>query len=114
MAAAVTLVLMAAVAAYVWSARALVVDAVQVQSAPLVRSVQFSARVEALSRVDIGSTVTGRVAEVLQAVKEVGGYRSVLIISHLEAVAGAVSVTAEVRREEGATCSTLRFGAEPM
>ena len=56
----------------------------------------------------------GRVAEVLQAVKEVGGYRSVLIISHLEAVAGAVSVTAEVRREEGATCSALRFGAEPM
>jgi HlyD family secretion protein len=30
--------------------------------APLVRTLQFSARVATLSRVDVGSTVTGRVA----------------------------------------------------
>lgn len=35
-----------------------------VQAAPLVRTLQFSARVATLSRVDIGSTVTGRVARV--------------------------------------------------
>lgn len=35
-----------------------------VQSAPLVRTLQFSARVATLSRVDVGSTVTGRVAQV--------------------------------------------------
>lgn len=40
-------------------------DAVQVQRAPLVRTLQFSARVATLSRVDIGSTLTGRVVQVL-------------------------------------------------
>ncbi|HQS20191.1 MULTISPECIES: efflux RND transporter periplasmic adaptor subunit [unclassified Acidovorax] len=40
------------------------VDAVVVQSAPLVRTLQFSARVATLSRVDVGSTLTGRVAQV--------------------------------------------------
>ena len=40
------------------------VDALVVQSAPLVRTLQFSARVATLSRVGVGSTVTGRVAQV--------------------------------------------------
>ena len=43
------------------------VDVLQVQRAPLVRTLQFSARVATLSRVDIGSTITGRVAQVLVA-----------------------------------------------
>ncbi len=64
---ALLLGVVAAGAAYVWSARAVPVEVVQVRMAPLVRTVQFSARVVALSRVDIGSTVTGRVAEVLVA-----------------------------------------------
>jgi HlyD family secretion protein len=37
------------------------VDAVVVQQGPIVRTLQFSARVATLSRVDVGSTVTGRV-----------------------------------------------------
>lgn len=41
------------------------VDAVAVRSAPLLRTLQFSARVATLSRVEVGSTLTGRVAEVL-------------------------------------------------
>jgi HlyD family secretion protein len=48
-----------------WIWRGTAVDAVEVRAAPLVRTVQFSARVATLSRVDIGSTVTGRVAQVL-------------------------------------------------
>ena len=40
------------------------VDALLVQSAPLVRTLQFSARVATLSRVEVGSTITGRVAQV--------------------------------------------------
>lgn len=43
------------------------VDAVQLQQAPLVRTLQFSARVATLSRVDVGSTITGRVGQVLVA-----------------------------------------------
>ena len=41
------------------------VDALPMSYAPLVRTLQFSARVATLSRVDVGSTVTGRVARVL-------------------------------------------------
>lgn len=40
------------------------VPALQVQTQPLVRTLQFSARVETLSRVGVGSTVVGRVAQV--------------------------------------------------
>lgn len=46
-------------------ARGTLTDAVAPQLAPLVRTLQFSARVATLSRVDVGSTITGRVAQVL-------------------------------------------------
>ena len=41
------------------------VEVLHLQRAPLVRTLQFSARVATLSRVDVGSTLTGRVAQVL-------------------------------------------------
>jgi len=41
------------------------VDVLELRQAPLVRILQFSARVATLSRVDVGSTITGRVAQVL-------------------------------------------------
>jgi HlyD family secretion protein len=57
---------MVGVAAVAWlMLRGTPVDALELRYAPLVRSLQFSARVATLSRVDIGSTVTGRVAQVL-------------------------------------------------
>ena len=40
------------------------VDVIDMRRAPLVRTLQFSARVATLSRVDIGSTLTGRVDQV--------------------------------------------------
>lgn len=57
-------VLLAAVAMGAATLRGPQVDALVVQSVPLVRTLQFSARVATLSRVDVGSTVTGRVAQV--------------------------------------------------
>ena len=56
--------LLAGLAAW-WALRAPSVAAWVVQSAPLVRTLQFSARVATASRVDVGATVTGRVAQVL-------------------------------------------------
>jgi HlyD family secretion protein len=47
-----------------WFGRAPAAGAVEVQSAPLLRTLQFSGRVATLSRVEIGSTVTARVATV--------------------------------------------------
>jgi HlyD family secretion protein len=60
------LLIAACVAAALWLlARAPSQESVTVQPQTLVRRVQFSARVAALTRVDIGSTLTGRVAQVL-------------------------------------------------
>lgn len=56
--------LLTAIAAAWWFTRAPVVRATQVRSAPLVRTLQFSGRVATLSRVDLGSTLTGRVLQV--------------------------------------------------
>ena len=47
-----------------WTTRAVTVPAFSLRLAPLVRTLQFSGRVATLSRVDVGSTVTGRVARV--------------------------------------------------
>jgi HlyD family secretion protein len=50
-------------ASFVWL-RGASVEVIELQRAPLVRTLQFSARVASLSRVDVGSTLTARVASV--------------------------------------------------
>ncbi len=59
----VLLLALAWMAALTW--RAPRAEALLVQPGPLLRTLQFSARVATLSRVEVGSTVTGRVAQVL-------------------------------------------------
>lgn len=61
--AALALLVAAAIAGAHWL-RGPKVDVIALHPTPLVRTLQFSARVATLSRVDIGSTLTGRVAEV--------------------------------------------------
>ncbi len=52
--------------AYVaFSTRGVPAEVVELQPRPLLRTLRFSARVATLSRVDVGSTITGRVAQVL-------------------------------------------------
>jgi HlyD family secretion protein len=58
------LLLIAAIAIAGWMTRALSVPALSLRLAPLVRTLQFSGRVATLSRVDVGSTLTGRVLQV--------------------------------------------------
>ncbi|MHB1125144.1 MAG: efflux RND transporter periplasmic adaptor subunit [Ramlibacter sp.] len=48
-----------------FSTRGVPADVIEVQPRPLLRTLRFSARVATLSRVDVGSTITGRVAQVL-------------------------------------------------
>ncbi len=62
-AAVLAAVLLAALAAW-WTTRAPLVQAVSARMAPLVRTLQFSARVATASRVEVGSTLTGRVLQV--------------------------------------------------
>ncbi len=72
-----------AAAAFAWfSLRGPQVAAIEMQYAPLVRSLQFSARVATLSRVDVGSTITARVAKVL--VKEGAQVRQGDVLIQLE------------------------------
>ena len=60
------IVVVIAAAALAWlGLRGPLVTAVEARYAPLVRSLQFSARVATLSRVDVGSTITARVVKVL-------------------------------------------------
>lgn len=47
-----------------WTSRAATLPAFSLRVAPLVRTLQFSGRVATLSRVEVGSTLTGRVARV--------------------------------------------------
>jgi HlyD family secretion protein len=64
----VAAVAIVAAAVFAWQTlRGPRVDALSLSYAPLVRTLQFSARVATLSRVDVGSTVTGRVAQVLMS-----------------------------------------------
>ena len=77
-------VLVLLLAGAVWlAARPAAVDAVQPRQGPLVRSLQFSARVESLTRVELGSTVTARVARVL--VDEGARVRAGQLLVQLEA-----------------------------
>jgi HlyD family secretion protein len=55
---------LAAAALAWWLGRPAAAPALTVHSAPLLRTLQFSARVATASRVDVGSTLTGRVVEV--------------------------------------------------
>ena len=60
------LAVLALVAALVWLQRRPVeVDAVAVRTQPLQRTLLFSARVQTPARVEVGATLTGRVARVL-------------------------------------------------
>ena len=65
-----------------WSLRVPLVPAVTVQSAPLVRTLLFSARVATSSRVEVGSTLTGRVLAV--AVDEGAQVRRADVLVRLE------------------------------
>ena len=76
-------VLVAAAAALWWSTRAASASGFAVQPAPLLRTLQFSARLATASRVDVGATVTGRVAQVL--VVEGAPVRQGTVLLRLEA-----------------------------
>ena len=84
------------------------VDAVELQSAPLVRSLQFSARVATLSRVEIGSTITGRVQAVV--VEEGARVRRGDVLLRLESdeLVAALTQAVAAERQAAARLAGLR------
>ncbi|MFY7856932.1 MAG: efflux RND transporter periplasmic adaptor subunit [Rubrivivax sp.] len=86
---------------------------VQVQAAPLVRTLQFSGRVATLSRVEVGSTLTGRVAAVL--VREgdaVTAAQALLRLEDEEAKAAFAQADAAVRQAEARLTGLQRGGRD--
>jgi len=112
----VLLVVAAAGAGLWWVKRPVLVDAIEVGYAPLLRSLRFSARVEALARVDIGSTLTARVERVL--VDEGTLVKSGLVLVELEngelraALAQARATRDQARARLTGLRSTGRGGAQ--
>jgi HlyD family secretion protein len=83
-------------------------QALQMQAGPLVRTLQFSARVATLSRVDIGSTLTGRVAQV--RVREGAQVRrgDVLITLETDELKAAVAQAVAAESQADATLQVAR------
>ena len=104
--AAAALVL-AAVLAW-WFTRAPVVAATVVQPAPLVRTLLFSARVAAASRVELGSTLTGRVREVLVAEGATVRQGDVLVRLESEELRAALDQARASERQAAARLAGLR------
>ena len=84
------------------------VDALVLQSAPLVRTLQFSARVATLSRVDVGSTVTGRVAQVRVAEGAQVRQGDVLVQLESEELRAALAQALASERQAQARLAGLR------
>jgi HlyD family secretion protein len=84
------------------------VDAVQLEQAPLVRTLQFSARVATLSRVDVGSTITGRVAQVLVAEGAQVRQGDVLLRLESDELAAALAQAVAAQRQAAARLAGLR------
>ena len=107
-AAAVGVVLLGAVA---WFAlRGTPSEAVAARYAPLVRTLQFSARVATLSRVEVGSTVTGRVDQVL--VREGDRVREDQPLIKLESEELAASLAQAIASEKQAEATLTAAHAE--
>ena len=91
-------------------------EALLMQPGPLVRTLQFSARVATLSRVDIGSTLTGRVAQVL--VREGAQVRANEVLVRLETDELNAALTQTIATERlaevtlQATQTTLKRGQQ--
>lgn len=91
-------------------------EALLMQPGPLVRTLQFSARVATLSRVDVGSTLTGRVAQVL--VREGAQVRADEVLVRLEtdelnaALAQAVAAERQADATLQAAQATLQRGRQ--
>ena len=99
--------LLAATAAW-WFMRAPVVAAVAVQPAPLVRTLLFSARVATASRVELGSTLTGRVREVLVAEGATVRQGDVLVRLESEELRAALDQARASERQAAARLAGLR------
>lgn len=97
--------------AAVWGWRSLrpaSVEALTLQAQTLVRTLQFSGRVAALARVDVGSTLTGRVADVRVQEGDVVKRGNVLVRLETDEMQAAVAQARAAERQADATLVSAR------
>lgn len=90
------------------SLRPMPVDVLTVQPQTLVRTLQFSGRVAALARVDVGSTLTGRVADVRVQEGDTVKRGEVLIRLETDELQAAVAQAQAAERQAEATLVSAR------
>ena len=109
---ALSLLLFAAVAstavAVWWSARPPAAVAISASKGPLLRTLQFSARVATASRVDVGSTLTGRVLAVSVAEGAVVNAGDVLVRLEDNELQAALAQSQASERQAAARLAGLR------
>ena len=111
----VGLVILIAAGSFVgWQSRAIEVDVVDAKAQSLVRSLQFSARVSTLSRVDVGSTLTGRVAQVLVSEGAQVGRGDVLVRLDTDELTAIVTQAVAAERQAQARFVGLRTSGRPL
>ena len=91
-----------------WLTRASTVPALSVHASPLVRTLQVSGRVATLSRVDLGSTLTGRVLEVAVAAGQRVKQGDVLVRLEDDELRAALAQAQANERQAGARLAGLR------
>ena len=91
-----------------WATRAPLVPAVRAGMAPLVRTLQFSARVATASRVELGSTLTGRVRTVAVAEGAQVKAGDVLVQLESEELRAALAQSQASERQAAARLTGLR------
>lgn len=91
-----------------WATRAPTVPALILHVAPMVRTLQFSGRVATLSRVDLGSTLTGRVLEVAVAAGDRVKQGDVLVRLESEELRAALAQAQAGERQAAARLAGLR------
>ena len=104
---AVFVALLAALAAW-WVTRGPLVPAASARMEPLVRSLQFSARVATVSRVDVGSTLTGRVLQVAVAAGAVVKSGDVLVRLESDELRAALAQAQASETQAAARLAGLR------
>lgn len=105
---AVLVALLLATFAAWWVTSAPLVPAVSTRVAPLVRTLQFSARVATASRVEAGSTITGRVREVAVAAGESVKAGDVLVRLESDELRAAVAQSRASEQQAAARLAGLR------
>lgn len=98
---------MTALAAW-WTTRAPLVPATRASMGPLVRTLQFSARVATASRVELGSTLTGRVLAVLVAEGAQVSAGDVLVRLESDELQAALAQSQASERQAAARLAGLR------